>query len=104
MHAHGHWRAHREGRPNLNGRTYIVGILVFLVVPASGLFRTINGPVGDINAANTPPLALGAFGLPGIARLIALRFEFVDGFHDTAIAVPTVICTHSLQPQVAIIY
>src|SRR5258708_7211154 len=55
-------------------------------------------------AANTPPVAIGAFVLLGIALLIALGFEFVNGFHDTANAVATVIYTHSLQPQVAVIY
>jgi hypothetical protein len=33
--------------------------------------------------------------------LIALGFEFVNGFHDTANAVATVIYTHSLPPLVA---
>ncbi len=42
--------------------------------------------------------------LLGLALLIALAFEFVNGFHDTANAVATVIYTHSLQPQVAVVY
>jgi len=37
--------------------------------------------------------AIGAFVLLGIALLIALGFEFVNGFHDTANAVATVIYT-----------
>ena len=36
--------------------------------------------------------------------LIALGFEFVNGFHDTANAVATVIYTHSLAPQVAVVW
>src|SRR6185436_16242217 len=40
----------------------------------------------------------------GIALLIALGFEFVNGFHDTANAVATVIYTHSLAPNVAVIW
>ena len=36
--------------------------------------------------------------------LIALGFEFVNGFHDTANAVATVIYTHSLPPLVAVIW
>jgi len=36
--------------------------------------------------------------------LIALGFEFVNGFHDTANAVATVIYTHSLPAQVAVIW
>ncbi len=33
---------------------------------------------------------------------MALAFEFVNGFHDTANAVATVIYTHSLDPQIAV--
>jgi PiT family inorganic phosphate transporter len=35
---------------------------------------------------------------------LALGFEFVNGFHDTANAVATVIYTHSLPPWVAVIW
>ena len=34
----------------------------------------------------------------------ALTFEFINGFHDTANAVATVIYTHSLKPHVAVIW
>ncbi|MBN1145096.1 MAG: inorganic phosphate transporter [Bacteroidales bacterium] len=34
----------------------------------------------------------------------ALSFEFINGFHDTANAVATVIYTHSLKPRVAVIW
>jgi PiT family inorganic phosphate transporter len=49
------------------------------------------------------PLAVAQFALLGVALLIALGFEFVNGFHDTANAVATVIYTHSLRPQVAVV-
>jgi inorganic phosphate transporter, PiT family len=39
-----------------------------------------------------------------VALLIALGFEFVNGFHDTANAVATVIYTHSLPANVAVIW
>jgi PiT family inorganic phosphate transporter len=42
--------------------------------------------------------------LLGIALLIALGFEFVNGFHDTANAVATVIYTHSLDPNIAVVW
>src|SRR5580658_7559523 len=35
---------------------------------------------------------------------LALSFEFVNGFHDTANAVATVIYTHSLKPVVAVVW
>ncbi|NYF79205.1 inorganic phosphate transporter [Granulicella arctica] len=44
------------------------------------------------------------FILLGIALMIALGFEFVNGFHDTANAVATVIYTHSLEPHVAVVW
>src|SRR5208283_543604 len=42
--------------------------------------------------------------LLGLALLVALGFEFVNGFHDTANAVATVIYTHSLEPHVAVVW
>jgi PiT family inorganic phosphate transporter len=42
--------------------------------------------------------------LLGAALLIALGFEFVNGFHDTANAVATVIYTHSLEPNIAVVW
>jgi inorganic phosphate transporter, PiT family len=44
------------------------------------------------------------FVLLGIALFIALGFEFVNGFHDTANAVATVIYTHSLPPNFAVVW
>jgi PiT family inorganic phosphate transporter len=40
--------------------------------------------------------------LLGVALFVALGFEFVNGFHDTANAVATVIYTHSLDPHIAV--
>src|SRR6202161_2315077 len=39
-----------------------------------------------------------------LALGLALSFEFVNGFHDTANAVATVIYTHSLKPYVAVVW
>ena len=49
-------------------------------------------------------LALGAFAFLGLALVIALGFEFVNGFHDTANAVATVIYTHALTPVFAVVW
>ena len=52
----------------------------------------------DIAATPAPaPTTILPFLLLGVAMVIALGFEFVNGFHDTANAVATVIYTHSLQ-------
>lgn len=39
-----------------------------------------------------------------LCLLAACSFEFINGFHDTANAVATVIYTHSLKPTVAVIW
>ena len=39
-----------------------------------------------------------------LALAIALGFEYVNGFHDTANAVATVIYTHSLDPNIAVVW
>lgn len=50
------------------------------------------------------PIAIGAFLFLGLALLVAFGFEFVNGFHDTANAVATVIYTHSMKPLTAVIW
>ena len=49
-------------------------------------------------------MAMGVFLFLGLALLIALGFEFVNGFHDTANAVATVIYTNSLPAPLAVIW
>jgi PiT family inorganic phosphate transporter len=44
------------------------------------------------------------FILLALALLMALSFEFVNGFHDTANAVATVIYTHTLKPTQAVVW
>ena len=39
-----------------------------------------------------------------LCLLAACAFEFINGFHDTANAVATVIYTHSLKPRIAVIW
>ena len=49
-------------------------------------------------------LSSGTVVLLGLALLLALGFEFVNGFHDTANAVATVIYTRSLKPMYAVVW
>jgi PiT family inorganic phosphate transporter len=58
----------------------------------------------DANAAGAQPITYAPFFLLFVALLIALGFEFVNGFHDTANAVATVIYTHSLPANVAVVW
>jgi PiT family inorganic phosphate transporter len=49
-------------------------------------------------------IAPGLLALVAFAVLFALGFEMVNGFHDTANAVATVIYTHSLTPMQAVMW
>lgn len=50
------------------------------------------------------PVSFGTAVFFLLALGMALSFEFVNGFHDTANAVATVIYTHTLKPIVAVIW
>ena len=91
-------------RPKLDHPMGIKTILIFLAIMALGLFFAAYNLYRDISAAGTTVTSILPFVLLGVALLIALGFEFVNGFHDTANAVATVIYTHSLAPQVAVVW
>ncbi|TXN33005.1 inorganic phosphate transporter [Methylobacterium sp. WL19] len=90
--------------PKLDHGIHPGGVIAFLLVLVAGLAYALYSLVTDMNAVGQSPLAIGAFVLLGLALLIALAFEFVNGFHDTANAVATVIYTHSMPPLVAVIW
>src|ERR1700730_9045813 len=79
---------------------WISGAIV-LVALAGGLAYIgfhVAGDLGDVRLGSVWPYIL-----LGTALAIALAFEFVNGFHDTANAVATVIYTHSLEPNIAVV-
>jgi inorganic phosphate transporter, PiT family len=78
------------------------GMLVFGVVLVGGLIYVGTRILKDLSG--TPVISAWPYVLLGIALLIALGFEFVNGFHDTANAVATVIYTHSLEPHIAVVW
>jgi PiT family inorganic phosphate transporter len=80
---------------------FALGILAVL---ALGLFYMAYSIRTDIAEAGGGPTTIVPFILLGVALLIALGFEFVNGFHDTANAVATVIYTHALPAQVAVVW
>jgi PiT family inorganic phosphate transporter len=57
-----------------------------------------------VDLASAPRISVTALILLGVALFTALGFEFVNGFHDTANAVATVIYTHALEPHVAVVW
>src|SRR5215467_6741474 len=79
-----------------------LGILIFGVVLVVGLVYSGRSLISDLSGVHSPSVM--PFVLLGLALLVALGFEFVNGFHDTANAVATVIYTHSLEPHVAVVW
>jgi len=81
--------------------SWITGALVITAL-LGGLIYVgfhIAGDMGNVTVVSWWPYIL-----LGVALLIALGFEFVNGFHDTANAVATVIYTHSLDPNIAVVW
>ena len=80
-------------------------MVTFVGLLAAGVLYTGFSLVSDVSGASAgSTIALLPYLLLGVALLIALGFEFVNGFHDTANAVATVIYTHSLPPHFAVVW
>jgi len=93
-----------HARPRLDYKAGLATTIIFVGLLAAGLLYTAYSLMHDVTAAGVPVRNLAPFLLLGVALLIALGFEFVNGFHDTANAVATVIYTHSLPPHVAVLW
>jgi PiT family inorganic phosphate transporter len=93
-----------SSKPKLDHRPGIVTAIVFIGLLAVGLLYTGYSLVTDVTAAGSKSTSWVPYILLFVALLIALGFEFVNGFHDTANAVATVIYTHSLPPNVAVVW
>ena len=93
-----------SNKPKLDHETSPITALIFLALLAGGLFYTAYSLHQDIEAAGVPVTTWLPLLLLGVALLIALGFEFVNGFHDTANAVATVIYTHSMPANVAVLW
>jgi PiT family inorganic phosphate transporter len=78
------------------------GMVVFALMLVGGLGYITSQLWGDLSVVHSA--SVFPYILLGLALLIALGFEFVNGFHDTANAVATCIYTHSLEPHVAVVY
>lgn len=94
----------RGSLPKLDGKPGVVTVALFVTLLVLGLVYTAYSLTRDVTASGVQATTYLPFILLGIALLIALAFEFVNGFHDTANAVATVIYTHSLTPNVAVVW
>jgi len=77
-------------------------LVVFLLALLGGLGYIGIHVAKDLD--NVIITSIWPYLLLALALLIALGFEFVNGFHDTANAVATVIYTHSLDPNIAVVW
>ena len=95
--------ARRRGPDLEKGFHPLTGIIYLGVIGAALLFvaYSIYADVGATGAGKTSYLA---FLLLFVALLISLGFEFVNGFHDTANAVATVIYTRSMPAHIAVVW
>jgi inorganic phosphate transporter, PiT family len=81
------------------GRIGMVGFGVVLLIGIIYAARQLLSDLSNVHGDSITPYIL-----LGIALLVALGFEFVNGFHDTANAVATVIYTHSMEPHIAVVW
>ncbi len=99
-----HQAAAPDAKPQLDTKPSLLTVIVFFSVLAMGLLFTAYSLMHDMHELGTVVTTWTPFLLLGVALLIALGFEFVNGFHDTANAVATVIYTNSLPPQFAVVW
>src|ERR1035438_7707663 len=81
----------------INKGPHKVAIFIFLGLFSVGIVYALSNLISDVTHVHHP--STSAFLLLGVALLVALGFEFVNGFHDTANAVATVTHIHPLHPE-----
>src|SRR5882724_12752317 len=79
-----------------------IGGIIFAVMLVGGLIYIGTKLADDLSVVHSASVL--PFILLGVALLIALGFEFVNGFHDTANAVATCIYTHALPANFAVVW
>src|SRR5262249_39041726 len=79
-----------------------IGMIVFALALMAGMIYIVIALASDLSSVRTT--SIFPYLLLTVALLTALAFEFVNGFHDTANAVATVIYTHSMELHVAVVW
>ncbi len=93
----------KVARPNLDHPDDPKKIWILIAIGVAGLLYAALSIHSDLGS-KVVDVTFWPFILLGVALLIALGFEFVNGFHDTANAVATVIYTHSLPANYAVMW
>src|SRR5580700_1514546 len=94
----------KQGGPKLDHATNPLAAILFMGVVGAAVLFAAYSIYSDIDATGTKVTSYMPYLLLFVALLIALGFEFVTGFHDTANAVATVIYTRSLPANIAVVW
>ena len=94
----------KSPRPDLDKGFNPLTMILFFGILGAGLLYVAYSLYADVDATGTKVTTYAPYILLFVALLIALGFEFVNGFHDTANAVATVIYTHSLPAEFAVMW
>src|SRR5580698_3720658 len=94
----------KQGGPKLDHATNPLAAILFMGVVGAAILFVAYSIYSDIDAAGVKISSFLPFLLLFVALLIALGFEFVNGFHDTANAVATVIYTRALPANIAVVW
>ncbi|UUL83710.1 inorganic phosphate transporter [Sphingomonas qomolangmaensis] len=89
--------------PSLDAKPHPFARLIFFGLLLGGFVYACASVLIDTQGVGEE-LAIGAFAFLALALVIALGFEFVNGFHDTANAVATVIYTNAMPASLAVIW
>jgi PiT family inorganic phosphate transporter len=92
----------RGARPDLDRGLHPSTAFVFLGLLAAAVLFVAYSLYSDVEASGATTTFL-PYLLLFVALLTALGFEFVNGFHDTANAVATVIYTHAMPASIAVV-
>lgn len=95
--------AHTPSGPRFDYQTHPLAKFLFAAILLGGLIFAGWSVLTDTQGVGEQ-LAVGVFAFLALALVIALGFEFVNGFHDTANAVATVIYTNSMPAHFAVVW
>ena len=93
----------RKG-PDLDKGFHPLTGIIYMGVVAAALLFVAYSIYSDVDATGTRVASYLPYLLLFVALLIALGFEFVNGFHDTANAVATVIYTRAMPAHIAVVW
>ena len=91
-------------RPHLDAPPSSLATIIFFGAIAAGFLFVAYSLYVDVSETGMKTTTYLPYLLLFVALVIALGFEFVNGFHDTANAVATVIYTHSMPAPVAVVW